>query len=281
MKEIIVAIDFSKGSVHALKYAITIANTVEANIQMVWVYKPESVDTVYSKTEDFTKEEVKKRFDEIVKKYSKCLKGKLEYKIRKGKVYQEIVNQAKYSDAYMIVAGTHGASGFEEFWIGSNAYKIVTSASCPVITVRENFKLKDSFTKIVLPIDSTLESRQKVPFASQLAKSFGAEIHLLAVYSTSIKSIHKLVDSYVKQVEDYLENNKVKFVKHSLEADNVTNTTIEYAKTIDADLIAIMTEQETSAANIWLGTYAQQMVNHSQFPVLSIHPKEVNLRTQM
>ena len=36
-----------------------------------------------------------------------------------------------------------------------------------------------------------------------------------------------------------------------------------------------MTEQEISAKNLLLGPYAQQMVNHSPMPVLSIHPKDL------
>jgi hypothetical protein len=35
-----------------------------------------------------------------------------------------------------------------------------------------------------------------------------------------------------------------------------------------------MTEQETSPFNLLVGPYAQQMVNNSTFPVLSINPKE-------
>ena len=37
--------------------------------------------------------------------------------------------------AGLIITGSHGISGFEEYWIGSNAFKIVTYATCPVVTV--------------------------------------------------------------------------------------------------------------------------------------------------
>jgi len=60
-----------------------------------------------------------------------------------------------------------------------------------------------------------------------------------------------------------------------IEADNITEATIEYAKKIDANLISIMTEQETKTSNLWLGPYASQMVNHSPIPVLSIHPEKI------
>jgi len=276
MKEILVCVDFSKSSLNAMKYAVLIANKRKCNILMVWVNKPDKSDSVLPYDNPAIKQEIKSKFDEWVLKFDPMLKtGKVHYKMRKGKVYQEIVNQAKYDDAYMIVAGTHGVSGFEEYWIGSNAYRIVTYAPCPVITVRQSFNVKKSISKIVLPIDSTIETRQKVPFAMELARPFNAEIHVLALYSSSVKTIKNKVDSYAKQVGMFLAQEGVPFKIEGIEAPNVTNATIEYAVGVNADMIAIMTEQESSASNIWLGTYAQQMVNHSPIPVLNIHPKEL------
>ncbi len=276
MKEILVCIDFSKSSINALKYAVLVANKLECDILMVWVNKPDQSDSILDYESPKLKMEMKDKFEELIEQYKNTLiNGKITYKLRKGKVYQEIVNQAKYDDAYMIIAGTHGVSGFEEYWIGSNAYRIVTYAPCPVITVRQNFNIKDSIYKIVLPIDSTLETRQKVPFTAQVAKAFDAEIHLLALYSSSMKTIKNKVDSYAKQSAKFLIDEGVNCKIECIEASNITNATIDYATKIDADLISIMTEQETSASNIWLGTYAQQMVNHSPVPVLNIHPKEL------
>ena len=60
----------------------------------------------------------------------------------------------------------------------------------------------------------------------------------------------------------------------NVDAENITNSIINYAKEINADTIAIMTEQEMTTANLFLGAYAQQMVNHSPIPVLSIHARE-------
>lgn len=276
MSELLVCVDFSKSSINALNYAVLLANKINCDILMVWVNKPDKSDSLLPFDNQSLKLDIKSKFEELVEKYSPKLKtGKIKYKLRKGKVYQEIVNQAKYDDAYMIIAGTHGVSGFEEYWIGSNAYKIVTYSPCPVVTVRQSFNIKKTISKIVLPIDSTMETRQKVPFTAELARPFDAEIHILALYSSSVKAIRNKVDSYAKQVAKFLIESNIRCKIEAIEATNVTNSTIEYAVGINADLISIMTEQETSASNIWLGTYAQQMVNHSPIPVLNLHPKEL------
>ncbi len=276
MKQILVAIDFSKNSIQALEYAISIANIVKAHIMMVWVDKPDTEDSIYKNTDNEHRHEAKLRFEELVAKYSKSLKkGTLSYKLRKGKVYKEVANQAKYNDAYLIIAGSHGVSGFESFMIGSNASKIVTYSPCPVVTLRETYSAKKIIKKIVLPVDNSSSTRQKVPFAMELAQCFGSEIHVLEVQSSTLKSIRAKVTSYTAQVEKFLTENKVQHVVKSVDGSNITTAIIKYAEAEKADLIIIMTEQEEETANIWLGPYAMQMVNNSPIPVLSIHPKEI------
>lgn len=275
MKQIIVAIDFSKTSLSALAYGIHFANKAGSNLQMVWVDNTTSDEVVF---EGFAHEERNEKVNllkELQEANAKKLKkGKLDFKTRKGKVYIEIAQQAKSINADLIIAGTHGVSGFEEFWIGSNAYRIVTHAPCPVITLRHDCIAED-VRKIVIPIDSSQETRQKIPVASQIAQLFNSEIHVLSLYSTSLKSVHRRVDNYARQVLDYLKERKVRYVSQSKESENITRTTIDYAEEVGANLIAIMTEQETTTANIFLGPYAQQMVNHSPIPVLSMRSKEL------
>ncbi len=275
MKQIIVAIDFSKTSLNALAYGIHIANKAKADVQMVWVDNTTSEEVVF---EGFAHEERNEKvalLKELQEKYSKSLKGgKLDYKTRKGKVYLEIAQQAKSVNADLIVAGTHGVSGFEEFWIGSNAYRIVTNAPCPLITIRHDCKVED-IQRILIPIDSSQETRQKIPIVSQLAGLFNSEIHVLSLYSTPLKSVQRRVDNYAKQVMDYFDERKIKYIAVTKESENITRTTIDYAETIKAGMIAIMTEQETTTANIFLGPDARQMINHSPVPVLSMRAKEL------
>jgi nucleotide-binding universal stress UspA family protein len=277
MKTIVVAIDFSKGSIYALRYAINIANYIEANIQMVWVDKTASMKPVYLNNKDNYLLDIVNNFEELINKYRKKLSnGKIDYKIRKGKVYTEVVNQAKYSDAVMIIAGTHGTSGFEEFWIGSNAYKIVASSYCPVLTIRYGYCFLEPAGKILLPIDDTIDTRQKVPFTTDLAKAFGAEIGVLSLYESSVKEEKAIVDKYSKQAVDYINKNYVKVSLDSIMCKgSVPETVIEYAKNKEFDLISIMTEQELNPSDLFLGSSAQRVVNHSPIPVLSIHAKEI------
>jgi nucleotide-binding universal stress UspA family protein len=277
MANIIAAIDFSDCSINALEHAVSIAARGTLDVHMVWVNNPSiTKTTIYSESSSALIDEIRKQFGKLVDKYKPQLPDSgIDFVIREGKVYREIIDEAKEMESLCIVMGTHGVSGFEQFWIGSNANKLISVATCPVITLRAGIDIKHEMKIIVMPVDSTLDTRQKVPFTAYLAKLFDAEIYVLSIYASKYKGIRKTVDEYTDQVCEYLDDEGIKFTRDVLDCDdNLTLATIDYAKKIKANLISIMTEQETSPFNLLIGPYAQQMVNNSPVPVLSINPFE-------
>lgn len=273
MKKIVVALDFSSGSLHALKYAISIANVTKSDILMIWVDKTASPESVYASSVESYRGEVIKRFRDLIDEYQPMFTGgKLEYKLRKGKIYAEIVNTAKSKKADIIISGSHGVSGFEEYWIGSNANRMVGHAYCPVITVRNGFDIKErGIKKIVVPIDQSNHTLIKVPFTAKFARLFGAEVHMPVIFSTNLKTINKRVENFADKARKYFGNENVNIVEERIQTQNSTKSAIDYAKNIDADLISIMTEQDERKDSGLLGPCAQQIVNHSPIPVLSVH----------
>jgi nucleotide-binding universal stress UspA family protein len=273
MNNIVVALDFSESSMNAFHHALSIAQKCNTDIDLVWVRKSVDEKDRFEAGGDLTKE-VKTHFDELITKYQPELPGnKIAYKIRTGKVYKEITDEAKENKAMLVVTGTHGASIFVEFWIGSNANRIVSLSPCPVITIRQGIDVNRPLSRIVCPIDSTPETRQKATFTGYLAKKHNAQIYILSLYTTKVKAIRRNVDIYSQQVAEYLKEDGVKYIITSTEADNIADTIITYAKSIDANLISIMKEQESSTSNLWMGPYAQQTINRSPIPVLCIKPK--------
>jgi nucleotide-binding universal stress UspA family protein len=272
-KIILVGIDFSDCSINALEHAVAIARKANAGIAMVWVNHLDYSKEIFTVEPQNIEIEVTNRFEDIVKKYKYHLHGeKIDYYIKKGKVYKEICNLADELDAFVVVIGTHGSSGFEEFWIGSNANRMVSNCNKPIITIRGGVDIGVDLRKIVLPLDSTEITRQKLPLTALLAKYFGSEIHILGLQTTGPENIRNIrVRTYVDQVELYLTENEVKFKSTFIDSNNITEDTINFATEIGANLISIMTEQETTTANLFLGSYSSQMINHSSIPVLSIH----------
>lgn len=271
MKDLLVAIDFSKNAIHALEYALLYAGKLNSDIKLVWVDNTVSPDLAISSADGEFRHDSRMMFKEILARYDKKYPGiKMDYKLCKGKVYEEISKYARKIGADLIFSGTHGVTGFEKYWIGSNAYRIVTHSPCPVITLRQDFAFGKGIKTILLPVDNTLQSSKKVFTAAQIAETFGSYVQVLALHTSSLGSLKRQVDKQLGMVSEHLEKHDIAFSTEQINTTNITQDTIEFATKNKVDLIAIMTEQETTQANVFLGTFARQLVNNCPVPVLSV-----------
>ena len=66
------------------------------------------------------------------------------------------------------------------------------------------------------------------------------------------------------------EEKGIKYQIDEATTKNITQNTCDFATKSKADLVAIMTEQETTQANVFLGTFARKLVNNCPVPVLSV-----------
>lgn len=275
MKALVVAFDFSKNALNTLEYAIMYARQTGAELHLVWVDNENTPDPMMN-IEQSLRIETKKYFDKIVENYEPKLgKGRFHVHLRKGKVYTEIAMAARQVEADLVFAGTHGISGYERLWIGSNAYRIVTSSPSPVITIKSDFDHTKGIQKILLPLDSSAESRLKLPLTARLAEAFNAEIHILLLYNSPLKTIKNRMLAQAEEAVRCLTDRSIPNIVKEIEADNMAKSILQYASESEADLLSIMTEQANTSGNMFLGPYAQQLINNALIPVLSIQSSNV------
>ncbi len=271
MKTLLVAFDFSKNAIHALDYALVYAQKMHATVDLVWIDNSRPADSLIHTIDEELRIEKKNYLNTIINDYASSYPDiSFDMYLGKGKIYQEISKIARRLKAELIFTGTHGVTGFEEFWIGSNAYRITTTAPCPVVTVNNSYEITNAVSQILLPVDSSLETNEKLPFAVNMAEVLGATIHLLKIYNTPLSVIRKRIDGFAKEAIGFLENRKVNFKVGEMEADNIVSGILSYAQKKNVDIIAIMTEQGNITANRFLGPYAQQLINTAKMPVMSL-----------
>ena len=123
-----------------------------------------------------------------------------------------------------------------------------------------------------MPIDNSPATRQKVRFAVELAKRYDSRIHIAGILTLDYKDIRKKFMAKVKQVEDYITKHGITHTTEILKGENIASLTLKHAENLKADLIVIMTEQEDELTGLLMGTFAQQVVNHSKIPVMSVKP---------
>lgn len=277
IKKILVPTDFSEISINAIDYAAFIAKNCDAEVILLHVYESIEQNSGIKLALDIN-EIIEKGINEKIadiKSTNKNLWGvKFSSKVINGKIHSEIHHAAKDLNADLIVMGTHGSSGIgsiSKFLLGSNAYRVTNDAPCPVLTLREkndNIRFKD----ILLPIDHTEETRQKLETAIEWAKAFNATIHLVALTAffdelfVEIKDLKKLVS----QIEEKLEKAGVRYTSKMIRHQRISESVLSYADKIHTDLIFIVTGAESKLSEIVLRSAVRTIVSESKSPVLSI-----------
>jgi nucleotide-binding universal stress UspA family protein len=143
INKILCPTDFSDTSKKALGYAIEFAKVFNATLeilhiqldeaQVVAFYLPEA--TLKNVTKEL-EESTKQQLEDFCKSFQHDLRQiNFTKKIIKGVPHIEIIEEAKSTNADMIVIGTHGRSGFEHVLFGSTTEKVIRKAPCPVLTV--------------------------------------------------------------------------------------------------------------------------------------------------
>lgn len=276
---ILVPLDLSETSLIALDHAVFIARHFKSEITLLHVHETKNFTGVLrgllfqssgqeKQVIDKIEEKIQAVADDLIQKWNlrvKCV-------FLEGTVYTQILNHAKEMDAGVIVLGTHGTKGVENFIGGSNTFRVVNSAKCPVLTVHQqtgNKGIKD----VILPLDSSRDTREKVDDAIYIAKSFGSTIHIISVSTSTDEQVLNRLRIVARQVQSYIEEDRIPCTNEFVTGKNLTTLTLDYAKKVDADLIVIMTEQE-STAGFLAGPYSQQMINQSTIPIISVKPKE-------
>src|SRR5207249_2642011 len=123
-----------------------------------------------------------------------------------GKVHSEIVKAADEIKADIIVMGTHGVSGFREFIMGSNTFRVVHDAHCPVLSIQKHTK-SVGFENILIPFRDKPHSREKVNYAIQLAKMYGAVLNVYGVNTENEDAYLRKLELEAEQIKRIAEEN--------------------------------------------------------------------------
>jgi nucleotide-binding universal stress UspA family protein len=276
IRRIAVPTDYSAAADVALEYAIEMAKKFNSDIALIHVLEEGAYAGIFApsdKTEYVMREKAQMRLQDEAHRLEKEHGIRVSQQVRSGRIYDQIIEAANDAEADLIIMGTHGVSGWAEFFVGSNAFRVVTQSACPVLSIQGHAK-KSGFKNIILPMDRTPETRQKVRYAAEIAKKYGSTIHIGSMLLDDSEEVRFDFAKKIKQVTDYLDREGIAHEENTLVGDNLATMTMNYAESKRGDLVVIMTEQEYNLTGFLMGPFAQQVVNHCKIPVLSISPVE-------
>lgn len=271
MKNIIVPFDFSSQAENGVTLALELASKFQSQVLFAYVQRKEP-DFAHLGLQD-ERRIAEAEFEKLIARLQpQAAPGvKLNYVIQQGKIYREIVALAESSEDSVIVTATHGASGFEEFFIGSNTLRILAATDTPIYTIRHGIT-PAPIQKIIFPLDLTFESRQKAPYVARLARTWNATVHVLGMTEASNEEVQIRMWNYMKQVENFFVKQGVTHEMLRFTNTEIVEGTLEYAAKHPNSLIALTSREKESYHLFMIGGKVQRMLSQAPVPVLVLAP---------
>lgn len=268
MKKILVPCDFSQPSKEAFRFALELAVFSKGEIFVVHAIEvPLMYETAfgiqpYPVDPELTKrmeEQATQAFQKMKEMYHPPVPVAIHFQLLYDFVLPSIRSFIQENGIDLVIMGTTGASGLEEFFIGSNTEKVVRFSPVPVIALQKA-RTHGGIQNIVFP--STLELNQSdlMDHVIKLQGFFQAKLHIVTIntpenFKTDAEA-HEALQEFAKHYK--LTNYTLNFRNNFTERDGILN----FAEEIQADMIAMATHSRKGLKHFFMGSVAESVVNH-------------------
>ena len=287
LKRFIVGHDLGVGGEVALRSAVALANRCGAALRLVHVVEP--LDTYQRMSHPLTSPYT---LDEIVQKTGARLQAlaassdfaglQMEYEVRKGKPFVELIIAARAWQTDLIVVG--GASQKEEPFFGSTTHPIVRKSPVPVMVAKKS--LSAEAKTFLVATDFSACAREAAEEALMIAECFRGRVvffHVLdlhpsytTVYTHELGVSLPIPPALPEEIEpdgeaflSGLPLDKVEWEK-SAEEGQAAAAIVDQAKHVKADMIVMGTHGRSALQHMLLGSVAEKVVRTAPCPVLTI-----------
>lgn len=288
MKRILFPTDFSDAAQNANDYALELA--LKYNLELHFIhsiditqkylnmslmnsgdpsvpgFEPELILKTVEEEKKHANEGLDKLKNEAEEKNISC-----KVKLTTGNMHEDVINYAQKNEIDIIVMGTHGASGFQEAFIGSNAEKVVRRSPVPVLTIKEK-PAEVKFENIVFASDFIEdEITNLLPKVKDMASFFGAGLDVVYI---NTPTYFERTDKSLSRMMTALEKHDVSYSNCEVFNDfNIEDGIVNYANHRDADLIILITHGFKGLKKLFNDNITEAVVNSANRPVLSLNLK--------
>lgn len=296
-RNVLLPVDGSSVSEHAIPYASAIARRAQARIHVVLVhtsaadYAAEFASTplVEEWENEFRQKEIR-YVDRLVEGLRERGLDATAERLE-GDVARRLIQRAK-SNVDLLVMATHGRGGLERAWLGSVTDEVVHHVRLPVLLIEPG---KDApppddqtFEHILVATDGSKAAAAAIDEALEIARLFDARLTLLRVVSVpagltspyiphaalmdreATKRRREEAEAFLLEMAKELSSDirvetRVELAYHP--AHSILDTAAE----LDCDLIALGTHRRARLARVILGSVCDKVVRASSLPVLIGH----------
>ena len=272
MKNILVPIDFSNHSKSAVKTAAFLAGKTDAQLHLLHVVPGPENWEIMPVAHQQENPEMESRMLKASLKMENFSKDSLFRDrmvlthVKTGIAHERIVSVAKSEKVDLIVIGAHGAGESQSIFIGSTAQKVLRTASCPVLSVKENFS-PTSIGKILFASDFEEDITSELTTVSDLGASLKANVELTFINTPSNFVDTEISEQRMKKVLP--AESEFKFEQYIYNHHNKEQGILNAAQQRGAGMIAMVTHNRRGKPGYSLGI-TEALLFSSDVPVLSM-----------
>jgi len=259
MKRILVPCNFSSHSEMAFNFALEIAATQGAEVIVLTALK-DSGDSQELESLDLAAAQNEIKFKALLEKQV-TLQVPVRHILRVGKITPLVLKVIDEEKVDVVVMGTHGSRGWDGFFMGSNIEKVVRTSPVPVFAVKSNTEIK-TVHNIVFPVSLNSEQNTVIEKVKEIQKLFRARIHLVRINTGASKNEAENLQKLKEFAEKNLLSN---FAVYSRNALDIKDGIIDFAREINADMIAMATHGNRGLNHLYAQSIAADVVNHANF----------------
>lgn len=261
MKNILVPTDFSSCAQSAFETAVFWSQRIQAKIHLLHSV-PLSIRT------EWLLGEIEQTESALGSWRKQFPLADIETKYLVGNVIDSVTDYINTKGIDLIIMGSHGAGGKNEYFIGSNAQKVVRKVHCPVLVIKNTFQ-PHRLERVVFGSHFHPEEKQAFLKFKELMSSFMPEIHLVSIQTGFILDPQKQeMLQAMQSFQNLCAPNTCKV--HFFEDLTVEQGIRRFSEGLKAGLIAISNHHRHPMKRIFTGSIVEALVNHADMPVLSV-----------
>ena len=211
--------------------------------------------------------------------------------VRTGNPAEEIIRTAEELKSELIIVGSHGWTGIQEFLLGSVSHKVLQHAPCSVLVVKQPHTQKQVSGsgrpgwRILVAYDDSAPARKAVQLCASLPLDANAEVNVVGVlpmvtlYRQDIRQRLDPIWQHKKQVTRAALENTVNAAEWSTplvstelhEAPNTSQAILDTAANTDTNLIMLGTKGKAAIKRFLLGSMTHHVTRHATCSVWAVH----------
>jgi nucleotide-binding universal stress UspA family protein len=262
--KVLVPHDFTTVADCAVAHAAKIAKSFNGEVYLLHVV---------SKTKEV--QAAKERLNKIVEQADNKYGVNTHVIVRIGNIFEDIGDVASEIGAGYIVMGTHGATGMQKI-IGSHALKVISHSKVPFVIVQEKEPSDtDAYDDIVVPIDYSDVTKQKLHIAASIATHFNSKIHIFAAKEND-EFLQVKLDRELTFAKRYFSEKSISYsIENAEQSGGFKKQLIKFAARINADMIAVVNTREGALLPDFFGSEEQEVIaNEAEIPVIITNPTQ-------